>query len=618
MDGTGMTGQHAICDPQWSWYGGIRFLRVLGWLALGILVVTNVPLFVCMPLTADPAIYDLQAHVVLDGGVLYRDILEPNLPGVVWVHIVVRSLFGWSTAALRVFDLCVVAAIIGLLTHWVRRARPELAAAPPIAAFFLFAFYFSMSEWTHCQRDVWMLLPCLAALGLRFRQIERLAAATASHRQLASWALLEGALWATGFWIKPFVAIPALCCLAVSSVAANRRGRLVPDGLGVLCGGLLVGAVGSAWLIKTGAWPYFWEIAREWNPTYFETGRERWTWPRYLAHFQRFAPWSAVHVVAIPLAVRSVLTARRRVADESEIGDRGGRRVPLFSAFYLGWLFQALALQHLLDYIHVPALLLALTIAACHWPMQPAFRRLAWMGLSGGVVLIAVTSPVVQPKRLACWTRCFTEGGTPQMWSELQLVPAPDWKALQPVMAFLERQNIQDGELTTYNVFVVHLHRELGLSPSTRYVFLSVLAAIFPDRSHEIRQALEQSSQRFVVTSLLECGMNPEELKGGSWGKAPSLPPTFPREHLEQFPFNQRLVFRSGQYVVHEVVRPVNCLSTRFFPLATDARPEHRLPPAGSSPEANAAADEAISRRQQPEDDVDEQSHGGKFPMQPS
>ena len=74
----------------------------------GALVVAAVrgPLFLCAPLGPDPVMYDLQARVVDDGGVLYRDILEPNLPGAVWIHSVVRHIAGWSSEALRASGGC--------------------------------------------------------------------------------------------------------------------------------------------------------------------------------------------------------------------------------------------------------------------------------------------------------------------------------------------------------------------------------------------------------------------------------------------------------------------------------------------------------------------------------
>ena len=44
----------------------------------------------------------------MQGDVLYRDALENNLPGMLWLHVAVRSLLGWSSEVLRLVDLLVV------------------------------------------------------------------------------------------------------------------------------------------------------------------------------------------------------------------------------------------------------------------------------------------------------------------------------------------------------------------------------------------------------------------------------------------------------------------------------------------------------------------------------
>ncbi len=84
-----------------SLVAGVLFLAFCGY---------AVPLFLRMPLTNDAQMYDLQVRLLHQGGVLYRDILEPNLPGVVWIQSLVRNAVGWSSEALRAFDLLVLAA----------------------------------------------------------------------------------------------------------------------------------------------------------------------------------------------------------------------------------------------------------------------------------------------------------------------------------------------------------------------------------------------------------------------------------------------------------------------------------------------------------------------------
>ena len=113
-------------DPSISrldaWQGGSAGLA---WLFLGALLITNVPLLLCMPLTNDTVMYDLQAQNLLQGGVLYRDILEPNFPGVVWLHVAIRALLGWSSVAMRFTDMVIFFSSVGLLA-----SPPPLAPTP--------------------------------------------------------------------------------------------------------------------------------------------------------------------------------------------------------------------------------------------------------------------------------------------------------------------------------------------------------------------------------------------------------------------------------------------------------------------------------------------------------
>src|SRR5262249_45264595 len=92
----------------------------LGWLALALLLVAAVPLPVCMPLFSDVIQHDLSARIVLQGGVHYRDVFDTNPPGIVWIHVALRSLLGWSSEAFRLADLANVSAIIWLLVRWLR------------------------------------------------------------------------------------------------------------------------------------------------------------------------------------------------------------------------------------------------------------------------------------------------------------------------------------------------------------------------------------------------------------------------------------------------------------------------------------------------------------------
>ena len=93
------------------------------------LLVSQVPNFLQLTLTPDAVLYDVQARCLLEGGVLYRDVLEPNLPGVVWIHVAVRSVAGWSPEVLRMFDLIVVGCSCWLLVRIAMTRSPRTATS---------------------------------------------------------------------------------------------------------------------------------------------------------------------------------------------------------------------------------------------------------------------------------------------------------------------------------------------------------------------------------------------------------------------------------------------------------------------------------------------------------
>jgi hypothetical protein len=275
------------------------------WL-LAVLLLVHVPAFLCLAVDADVSQWDLCARTVREGGVFYRDAFENNLPGMLWLHLAVRAVVGWTSEAMRAVDLGVLAAIIVLL---VRRLPAGASAAARLGtAFVLAAFYLSTSEWCHCQRDTWMLLPALLALELR-RQALALAGPGGLSPAFFFRPLLEGLLWGAAFWIKPFVAVPALVCwLAAARPVARKVGRrLALDGLLVATGGLAAGAAGCGWLWATGAWKDFWDVMWVWNREYAGhdvSNGEHWL---ILAGFAlRLSPWLLVHLAALPLACRDL------------------------------------------------------------------------------------------------------------------------------------------------------------------------------------------------------------------------------------------------------------------------------------------------------------------------
>jgi hypothetical protein len=497
------------------------------------ILAANLPGLVCMPLDADVSLWDLFARTVHDGGVAYRDLKENNFPGMLWAHLAVRAVFGWRPEFLRVADAGVVAAIVVLLASWLPAGC--VLAWRLFAAVVLASFYLITSEWCHVQRDTWMLLPALLALGLRHAQLTALAAPHPVALTVIGRGVAEGVLWAMAFWVKPFVAVPCLLCWLTGArhvLVTTGRGRwLLVDGSAVLAGGLLAGAAGCAWLLASGAWVDFWDVMLVWNREYvrYDMGRDiGWLYPA--GPLIRLAPWPLVHVVAVPVAA-AVLWRRE------------SPRRQLLAAMYLGWLGQAVFFQHIYDYIHVPPLLLGISVLC----QQIAFTR---PGLGRTLLLallllgIATRLPAVTARRLACWSECLRDGSSLALRDRLSLMQRMSWAELEEVRAFLQTAGPGDGELTTLSMRTVPLYQALGLRPSSPYPFLENTLLIYPRQHDRVCSDLASSRQRYVVCDVLTVHWRrPAEVGDRSR-------PTNP----ESAPFPGRgLLFRAGRYAIYDV-----------------------------------------------------------------
>jgi hypothetical protein len=570
-------------------------------------LVAGVPLFLCMPPWTDVTLYDVAARTVLRGGVHYRDVFDTNTPGFVWVLAAVRSCCGWSYEALQAVDLAVVGAAAAVLAGFVRRAG---GAGYPVAWFAagVALFYPFTSEFNHCQRDVWMLLPAAAAAWMRLRQIERAAPLSPSplvgegrgggssgspadqfatprggspptltlpHKGVgnkAQAALVEGFVWGLAVWLKPHVVVPALAVWLVSAVLIARSAgprRVLIDFIGLLAGGLLAGGLGVGWLVRSGTWPYFWDVFTNWNPEYMTQ-----TWAelpgRPLRTFEYFPPWSLLHLAAIPVAVIDVWGARASSPSAARA---------VLGALYLGWLLQALVLQKGLDYVHVPETLLAMAVlAGRRWAV--GFPFLVWFAVTGVALHLAGTGPGVaafnrwlpalrlelhplaDPAVLAAWPRCWREGSTPELRDRLgqynDVHCGTRWEDLDRVARYLRTVEppLGDRELTCWHDSTCPLYLMLDLEPSTRYMHFGTVLGL-RSKVGVVAAELQACPQRYVVSDLRRMTYRLEDAYAPGAHGEHSLPAWFPKSQRTVFPWNQPVGFRSGRYVVHRVVNPV-------------------------------------------------------------
>jgi hypothetical protein len=545
-----------------------RTAEIAGWIVLATLLVVGLPLHVCMPPWLDVTLYDLAARNVLRGGVHYRDIYDNNLPGMVWLHMAIRLLFGYRSEVIRLADVAIVGTSIYLLTRWLA----FLGISPWVrvwTAVVLVFFYFSTPESCHCQRDVWMLLPALVALMLRRRQTEELVEPKLATSRLMKRAALEGLCWGIAVWIKPFVVVPALACWIGSAIlvgrAANQRGkRLAVDAAALLAGGLVAGGLGVAWLVESGAWGPFWHIYRHWNAEYYAT---HFSLDQRMAKFiVQFPIWSWVHLVAPWIALLMIV----RAILQGRASTRAGRTQTLLASCYLGWAGQAVFLQHPHPYVAAPATLLAWTVVlAAVASLQERRRRLALVCVLAGLLgMAAVAHPLLSPERLALWPRCWSEGSSPELRNRLKRtkdVHTPDWVALEKIARFLADQLIGDRELTCYSNGTHPLYLMLDVEPAVPIMHFDAWVAYYPGHLPQLRELIADSPQRYVVSDLVTVPAIRSDLK--PLNTMPSdlyeLPPNFPQQWRWYFPWNEPVVFRAGRYVVHRVTQPVAPLVPR-------------------------------------------------------
>ncbi len=513
-------------------------------ICLAALLLLAVPLFLRMPLTNDAILFDLQTRLFSEGAVPYRDVLEPNLPGVFWVHSAVRGVLGKNSEALRLFDLVVMAAVTWLLGKLVMKSGGTSRSAMWLAATVL-TFYLGATEWCHCQRDTWLLLPILAATGLRLYRLGRNLPPTAAL------SLAEGLLWGAGVWLKPYAALVAVAVwlMTLRGFRSQRQGLI--DTTWVLLGGMVAGVCGVGWLVQTEAWPYWLETMRQWNPRYLAAGREHWVWPRFQAMVWRMQPWFALHLLALPFAVVTLrkFWQRPRNPEGALVGDLPHLAL---SAVYLATMTHVFLLQHLFDYVHAPAVILAVGVVGT-WLSQPN-RSPRWrIAVLAFGILVLASSPLFQRQRVGLWWACLTQPSSPKLQDRLALLANPRRSHIERVAEFLRKQTPRNGEVCVYNSDLVGLYQRLELRPPTRYVYLFELLTYFPDQRGEIVSTVGNSGHRFVVTDLASCGMPLSQAMAIGPDGPTAPPPAYHAVSRRNYPWSHRVVFRSGTYLVHEI-----------------------------------------------------------------
>lgn len=581
-----------------------RSARV-GWLLTALLLLAGIPLFLRMPPWCDITLYDMAARAVMSGGVHYRDIFDTNLPGYVWLLVGVRRAFGPSIEAVRAVDLLIVGVSVWLLLGLTRKCGATQAGVAWMAAGVALLYPFS-SEFNHCQRDVWMLLPALAAVRLRL-------ARPVGDRPFRR-GLLEGVLWGCAVWIKPHVVIPAAAVWLCSAdrVGGSRRGTRA-DFFGNIVGGLLVGTAGVGWLVGTGTWPHFWDVFTHWNGQYMQL-----VWLEFglraQDHLYYFVPWSFLHPFALYLAVRFVWPPRRPRWFVPAEDDEQQRARVLLAALFIAWSAQAFLLQRRFHYAHVPeTFLLMAVLTVQRWAVTPFV--MGYLGLVAGMhawadILPPVRErmnaisaawegfhsytprhPVTDPERWKWWAECWRADLKPREYAVLQdevslhygFFASISMSEIQQLDEELKRLGAKDGEVLCWHDSPHAVYLPLGHRPRFRFMHVSTVLMGDPNDSRtpyyrmrtELRSALPGT--RFVVTDLKRHFLAAPPSTSGRTGElGPDLlPPAMTAWARQTFPFDQPAVFRTstpsgrpGRYLIHELKHPVGLIEYDVDPWA--------------------------------------------------
>lgn len=538
-------------------------LVLLAWLGLA------VPVFLRMPLTNDAELFDLHVRMLKSGRILYQDILEPNLPGVIWIHAAVRAVAGASSEALRVFDLLLFAGLMVVAYRWLRLSGISRSGgtATVLSAC---VFYLSGSEWIHCQRDTWMLTVTFVAATLRCHSIERRGSQSAWQIGLTS--MIEGLIWGIGIWIKPYVVLVAIAVWIVTARRQLSLRHLAIDGAGVLAGGLLAGIAGLGWMASTGCLTAFLEQSREWNPHYFTARSAQWTLDRFVPMAIRFLPWMLLHPLAIAVSLRRLKQALRKQNGEqsgSETQDTS-LRSEVLAALYLAWCVHMFLLQHLFDYVHAPGVLLAILVTA-DWLSRWKHASAARFGSYAFAIAAVFTCPYLDVQRIKNWKPAVSETPTEARRDQLACFENPNRADMEQVAEFLRSKGASDGDVVCFNSDLVSLYRQLGFMPPTRFIYVNEILVYVPSAANTILEALMASGHKYVVTDVLTSGMTAAGLRELT-RDGEQIPPTRLSDSEGVYPWGQPVVFRAGWYLVHEVSEESSKLHIPGTPLTAASR----------------------------------------------
>lgn len=340
-------------------------------------------------------------------------------------------------------------------------------------------------------------------------------------------------------WLKPHMVLVAVAVWLTGVALARGRGtswRTVgADLAGLVVGGLLTGGAGIAAMMAAGVWsPYVthlttWAGEYPGADMYGPFGRGLFL----LARGWQNLPWTVLYVVALPAAVAAAAGPflGRRFAATPERA--------LLGAALTAWAAQAFLLQHVFDYAHLPAILLAVALL-----LDVAAGRV-WPTFALGLIAAAAHAPVFAD-RLTVWQRCF-DAPTPALRDRLARFERIYWAELQPAVDFLTARGVTDGQVNVLSDTGLPLYTLTGLTPPTRYYIPRNNMLAYRSRHPEILAALAVApDQRYAVVNLAGLRWRPPD--GQTWKNPDAWP--LPADWFGPRRWADRVAFRSGRYLV--------------------------------------------------------------------
>lgn len=132
-------GSVASADRRWIGAAAVA------WVLSGLFYLT-------LPPSADQFELSYLGWRIVEGDVLYRDLIDMNWPGTLWLHALSSFLFGNRLGSSRAMDFLVMAMGAGFLADYLRRSAG--AAAARFCLVLMPLLYASLSEWVAGQNDM--------------------------------------------------------------------------------------------------------------------------------------------------------------------------------------------------------------------------------------------------------------------------------------------------------------------------------------------------------------------------------------------------------------------------------------------------------------------------------